>query len=114
MPSSIRPSTIRETLRYSSIRETIRGDGSGGGIIIPDTAKEKPQEAEVVAVGDGALGFCGVPELPEDRRAVERVPEDLGLTELERARERRLVRVPAIVIEKRRMMQPRWVARLNV
>ena len=24
-----------------------------GGIIIPDTAKEKPQEAEVVAVGDG-------------------------------------------------------------
>ena len=25
-----------------------------GGIIIPDTAKEKPQEAEVVAVGPGA------------------------------------------------------------
>jgi chaperonin GroES len=25
-----------------------------GGIIIPDTAKEKPQEGEVVAVGDGA------------------------------------------------------------
>lgn len=24
-----------------------------GGIIIPDTAKEKPQEAEVVAVGEG-------------------------------------------------------------
>ena len=24
-----------------------------GGIIIPDTAKEKPQEAEVVAVGNG-------------------------------------------------------------
>ena len=28
---------------------------SQGGIIIPDTAKEKPQEAEVVAVGDGRL-----------------------------------------------------------
>lgn len=26
---------------------------SDGGIIIPDTAKEKPQEAEVVAVGPG-------------------------------------------------------------
>ena len=25
-----------------------------GGIIIPDTAKEKPQECEVVAVGNGA------------------------------------------------------------
>jgi chaperonin GroES len=26
-----------------------------GGIIIPDTAKEKPQEAEVVAVGPGSI-----------------------------------------------------------
>jgi chaperonin GroES len=30
-----------------------------GGIIIPDTAKEKPQEAEVVAVGDGKLDDNG-------------------------------------------------------
>jgi len=28
---------------------------SAGGIIIPETAKEKPQEAEVIAVGDGRL-----------------------------------------------------------
>ena len=28
---------------------------TSGGIIIPDTAKEKPQEAEVVAVGPGRL-----------------------------------------------------------
>ena len=27
-----------------------------GGIIIPDTAKEKPQEGEIVAVGSGARG----------------------------------------------------------
>ena len=27
-----------------------------GGIIIPDTAKEKPQEGEIVAVGAGAIG----------------------------------------------------------
>lgn len=26
-----------------------------GGIIIPDTAKEKPQEGEIVAVGDGKM-----------------------------------------------------------
>ena len=30
-----------------------------GGIIIPDTAKEKPQEAEVVALGDGKLDDNG-------------------------------------------------------
>ena len=30
-----------------------------GGIIIPDTAKEKPQEGEVVAVGPGARGEDG-------------------------------------------------------
>ena len=30
-----------------------------GGIIIPDTAKEKPQEGEIVAVGPGALNSDG-------------------------------------------------------
>ena len=30
-----------------------------GGIIIPDTAKEKPQEAEIVAVGPGARDESG-------------------------------------------------------
>ncbi|OGG46343.1 MAG: co-chaperone GroES [Candidatus Handelsmanbacteria bacterium RIFCSPLOWO2_12_FULL_64_10] len=30
-----------------------------GGIVIPDTAKEKPQEAEVVAVGPGKLDENG-------------------------------------------------------
>ena len=30
-----------------------------GGIIIPDTAKEKPQQAEVIAVGPGAVGEDG-------------------------------------------------------
>ncbi len=32
---------------------------TAGGIIIPDTAKEKPQEGEVVAVGPGALDDSG-------------------------------------------------------
>ena len=30
-----------------------------GGIIIPDTAKEKPQEAKVIAVGNGKVGENG-------------------------------------------------------
>jgi len=30
-----------------------------GGILIPDTAKEKPQEGEIVAVGPGKLGEDG-------------------------------------------------------
>ena len=32
---------------------------TSGGIIIPDTAKEKPQEGEVVAVGPGAISEAG-------------------------------------------------------
>jgi chaperonin GroES len=31
------------------------GEEVRGGIVIPDTAKEKPQEGEVVAVGDGKV-----------------------------------------------------------
>ncbi|GAB3442040.1 co-chaperone GroES [Insolitispirillum peregrinum] len=32
---------------------------TAGGIIIPDTAKEKPQEGEVISVGSGARGEDG-------------------------------------------------------
>ena len=32
---------------------------TSGGIIIPDTAKEKPQEGEIVAVGPGAINEAG-------------------------------------------------------
>ena len=32
---------------------------TSGGIIIPDTAKEKPQEGEVVAVGPGTINEVG-------------------------------------------------------
>jgi chaperonin GroES len=36
-----------------------------GGIIIPDTAKEKPQEAEVVAVGPGKVNDDGKRVAPD-------------------------------------------------
>lgn len=34
-------------------------DKTSGGIIIPDTAKEKPQQGKVIAVGPGARGEDG-------------------------------------------------------
>lgn len=36
-----------------------------GGIVLPDTAKEKPQEAEVVAVGPGKILDNGTRQAPE-------------------------------------------------
>jgi chaperonin GroES len=47
---NIRPLHDRVLVKRSEQQEQVRG-----GIIIPDTAKEKPQEAEVVAVGPGKL-----------------------------------------------------------
>jgi chaperonin GroES len=45
---------------------------SKGGIIIPDTVKEKPQEGEVVAVGPGARDESGN-VVPLDLKAGDRV-----------------------------------------
>jgi chaperonin GroES len=41
------------------IRRIEAEEKSAGGIIIPDTAKEKPMEGEVIAVGPGARGDDG-------------------------------------------------------
>jgi chaperonin GroES len=38
---------------------------TAGGIIIPDTAKEKPQEGKVIAVGSGKVGKDGKRVAPE-------------------------------------------------
>jgi chaperonin GroES len=43
-----------------------------GGVIIPDTAKEKPQEGEVIAVGPGARDESGK-LVPLDVKAGDRV-----------------------------------------
>jgi chaperonin GroES len=37
------------------VKRLDEGEQRRGGIIIPDTAKEKPQQAEVMAVGNGKL-----------------------------------------------------------
>ena len=41
------------------VRRLEQEEKTAGGIIIPDTAKEKPMQGEVVAVGPGARGEDG-------------------------------------------------------
>ena len=53
---NIKPLADRVLVAPLEEKETIKG-----GIIIPDTAKEKPQEGEVVAVGTGKRDECGKP-----------------------------------------------------
>jgi len=43
-----------------------------GGIVIPDTAKEKPQEGKVIAVGNGKIGHDGK-KIPLDVKAGDRI-----------------------------------------
>ena len=48
--SKLEPFGDRVVIKPSKLEEV-----SKGGIVIPDTAKEKPQEGEVVAVGPGKM-----------------------------------------------------------
>ncbi len=63
---NLRPLHDRVLVRRLEEQESMRG-----GIIIPDSAKEKPQQAEVVAVGSGKLledGQRAAPDVtPGDR-----------------------------------------------
>ena len=45
---------------------------TSGGIIIPDTAKEKPQEGKVIAVGSGKLNESGK-RIPLDVKENDRI-----------------------------------------
>jgi chaperonin GroES len=54
------------------IRRIEQDEKTAGGIIIPDTAKEKPMEGEVVAAGPGARGEDGAIH-PLDVEAGDRV-----------------------------------------
>ena len=50
----IKPLNDRVLIKRLEGKEQVKG-----GIIIPDTAKEKPQEGEVIAVGEGKLDDNG-------------------------------------------------------
>jgi chaperonin GroES len=65
--SKFRPLHDRVVVRRLESEEKTKG-----GIIIPDTAKEKPQEGEVVAVGSGARDEAGK-LVPLDVKAGDKV-----------------------------------------
>jgi chaperonin GroES len=54
------------------VRRVESEEKTAGGIIIPDTAKEKPQEGEIVAVGPGGRDESGK-LLPIDLKAGDRI-----------------------------------------
>jgi chaperonin GroES len=54
------------------VRRIEQEDKTAGGIIIPDTAKEKPMEGEVIAAGSGARGEDGKVH-PLDVKARDRI-----------------------------------------
>ncbi len=63
----VRPLNDRVLLRRLEEKEVVKG-----GIILPDPAKEKPQEAEVVSVGPGKLDDNGK-RVPTEVKAGDRV-----------------------------------------
>ena len=54
------------------VRRIEQSEKTAGGIIIPDTAKEKPMEGEIVAVGPGARGEDGT-ITPLDLKAGDKI-----------------------------------------
>jgi chaperonin GroES len=54
------------------VRRIEEDERTPGGIIIPDTAREKPQQGEVIAVGPGARDEKGVIQ-PLDVKAGDRI-----------------------------------------
>jgi chaperonin GroES len=67
MRMNVRPLNDRLLIRRIEEKETVKG-----GIIIPDTAKEKPQEGEVIAVGNGKILENGT-KVPMDVKAGDKV-----------------------------------------
>ncbi len=65
--ADIRPLHDRVVVKRLEAKEEVRG-----GIIIPDTAREKPQEADVIAVGPGKLNENGSRQ-PMDVKKGDRV-----------------------------------------
>lgn len=54
------------------VRRVEAEEKTAGGIIIPDTAKEKPQEGEIVAVGEGSRDDDG-DRIPLDVKAGDKI-----------------------------------------
>ena len=65
---SLQPLEDRIVVRPSEEEET-----TASGLVIPDTAKERPQEGEVIAVGPGRFNEAGTERIPMDVKAGDKV-----------------------------------------
>ena len=68
MSVSIKPLEDRIVVQGIEAEQT-----TASGLVIPDTAKEKPQECEVVAVGPGRFNEDGDERIPMDISVGDRV-----------------------------------------
>ena len=64
--------TLRPLHDRILVKRLAEGDEKHGSIIIPDSAKEKPQEGQVIAVGTGKVTEAGK-KLPLDVKAGDRI-----------------------------------------
>ena len=64
--------TLRPLHDRILVKRLAEGDEKHGSIIIPDSAKEKPQEGRVIAVGTGKVTEAGK-KLPLDVKAGDRI-----------------------------------------
>jgi len=64
--------TLRPLHDRILVKRLAEGDEKHGSIIIPDSAKEKPQEGRVIAVGTGKVTETGK-KLPLDVKAGDRI-----------------------------------------
>ena len=64
--------TFRPLHDHILVRRIEAPDRTAGGIIIPDNAKEKPQEGEVISIGGGARAGDGT-LIPPDLKAGDRI-----------------------------------------
>ena len=55
------------------VRALDEGEQRRGGLYIPDTAKEKPQQGEVVAVGPGKFDERGGQRIPMDVKVGDKI-----------------------------------------
>ncbi|HJA38910.1 MAG TPA: co-chaperone GroES [Brevibacterium senegalense] len=86
MSVSIKPLEDRIVVRQVEAEQT-----TASGLVIPDTAKEKPQEGEVVAVGPGRVADNGT-RIPLDVQVGDKVVySKYGGTELKYSGEEYLV-----------------------
>ncbi len=72
----IKPLGKRVLVRRSKVQTT------KGGILLPDTAKEKPKEGEVLAVGPGEINDAGERELPTVKKGDRVLFANYGGTEV--------------------------------